>query len=70
MKKRDVGDPKDKCCKEHLDLLLEKVDDLNARLQHQPCKFMWRIENWSKTFENAKMKKQQTCIAVPSTQAI
>ena len=58
MKKKDVGDHKDKCSKEHLDLVLKKVDDLNARLQCKPCKFMWRIENWSKTLENAKMKKE------------
>ena len=59
MKKRDVGDHEDKCGKEHIRLLLKKVDDLNARLQCQPsesCKFMWRIENWSKTLENAKME--------------
>ena len=59
MKKRDVGDHEDKCSKEHIRLLLKKVDDLNAQLQRQPsesCKFMWRIESWSKTLENAKME--------------
>ncbi|XP_062519936.1 TNF receptor-associated factor 6-like isoform X1 [Corticium candelabrum] len=60
MKKRDVGDHKDKCSKEHLDLLLKNVDDLKAQIQRRPsesCKFIWRIENWSETLENAKMKK-------------
>ncbi|XP_062520145.1 TNF receptor-associated factor 6-like [Corticium candelabrum] len=60
MKKRDVGDHENKCSKEHMRLLLKKVDDINARLQHQPserCKFMWRIENWSETLENAKRKQ-------------
>ena len=63
MKKRDVEDHKDKCSKEHLDLLLNNVDDLKAQIQRRPsesCKFMWRIENWGKTLENAKMKKTTT----------
>ena len=69
MKKRDVGDHEDKCSKEHMRLLLKNVDELKAQLQRRPyesCKFMWKIENWSKTLQNAKMEKGE-CLYVNSS---
>ncbi|XP_062520091.1 TNF receptor-associated factor 4-like isoform X3 [Corticium candelabrum] len=68
MKKRDVGDHEDKCSKEHMRLLLKNVGELKAQLQRRPyesCKFMWKIENWSKTLQNAKMEKGE-CLSVTS----
>ena len=69
MKKRDVGDHEDKCSKEHMRLLLKNVDELKAQLQRRPyesCKFMWKIENWSKTLQTAKMEKGE-CMYVNSS---